>query len=98
NIFCNCFPGGVFKGNVIADNLGSAVNDRVEEKFPTGNYFVSSFQRIGFTDLASGDWQLGANSKTRKRASDGGDPGVNVKALIAAGAMVAREGSRVVGR
>jgi hypothetical protein len=98
NIFCNCFPGGVFKGNVIADNLGSAMNDRVEEKYPTGNYFVSSFQRIGFTDVTRGDWQLGANSKTRKRASDGGDPGVDVKGLIAAGAMVAREGSRVAGR
>ncbi|HEV7744032.1 MAG TPA: hypothetical protein VGO56_03450 [Pyrinomonadaceae bacterium] len=98
NIFCNCFPGGVFKGNVIADNLGAARNDQVEEKYPTGNYFVSSFQRIGFSDIARGDWQLGANSKTRKRASDGGDPGVNAEALILAGATVAREGSKVARR
>ncbi|MGH9932742.1 MAG: hypothetical protein ACREA9_26360 [Pyrinomonadaceae bacterium] len=94
NIFCNCFPGGVFTGNVIADNLGAAASDRVEEKYPTGNYFVSSFQRIGFTDFAHGEWQLGANSKTRRRASDGGDPGVNLDALVAAGAIAAREGSR----
>lgn len=94
NIFCSCFPGGIFKGNVIADNLGAAGSDRVEEKYPAGNYFVSSFQRIGFTDFAHGDWQLGANSKTRKRASDGGDPGINLDVLVAAGALAAREGNR----
>jgi hypothetical protein len=94
NIFCICFPGGVFKGNVIADNLGAAANDRGEEKYPAGNYFVSSFQRIGFNDFAHGDWRLGATSKTRRRASDGTDPGVNLDALVAAGAMAAREGAR----
>ena len=94
NIFCNCFPAGVFKGNVIADNLGAATSDRVAEKFPPGNYFVSSFQRIGFNDFAHGDWQLGANSRTRRRASDGGDPGANLEAIAAAGAIAAREGNR----
>jgi hypothetical protein len=94
NIFCNCFPGGEFKGNVIADNLASAASDRVEDKYPSGNYFVGSFQRIGFTDFTHGFWQLEANSKTRKRASDGRDPGVDFEALVAAGAMAAREGVR----
>jgi len=94
NIFCNCFPGGIIRGNVIADNLGAATSDRVEEKYPNGNYFVGSFQRIGFTDITNGDWRLAANSKTRKRASDGSDPGVNFEALAAAGALAAREGSR----
>ena len=94
NIFCNCFPGGIIRGNVIADNLGAATSDRVVEKYPNGNYFVGSFQRIGFTDITKGDWRLGANSKARKRASDGGDPGVNFEALAAAGALAAREGSR----
>lgn len=94
NIFCACFPGGVFKGNVIADNLSAAANDHTEEKYPAGNYFVSSFQRIGFTDFARGDWRLGVTSKTRRRASDGGDPGINYDALVAAGAIAAREGGR----
>ncbi len=79
---------------MIADNLGAATNDRVEEKYPAGNYFVSSFQRIGFADFTHGDWRLGASSKTRRRASDGSDPGVNLDALGAAGAMAAREGGR----
>ena len=39
NIFCNCFPGGVFKGNILADNLGAAANDNAESKYPAGNYF-----------------------------------------------------------
>jgi len=92
NPFCNCFPGGTFRGNVIADNLGVAAGNHDEEKYPAGNYFVSSFQRIGFNDSAGGDWRLSAGSRTRKRATDGTDPGVNVEALIAAGATAARDG------
>ena len=86
--------GGTGLGKEMADNLGAATSDRVEEKYPAGNYFVSSFQRIGFTDIANGDWRLGANSKTRQRASDGGDPGVDFEALAAAGALAARDGGR----
>jgi hypothetical protein len=95
NIFCNCFPGGVFKGNVIADNLGATASDHAEDNYPQGNYFVSTYQRIGFTDFAHGDWRLGANSKTRRRATDGRDPGADVDALLVAGAMSAREGIRL---
>ncbi|HEY6230107.1 MAG TPA: hypothetical protein VIW64_02475 [Pyrinomonadaceae bacterium] len=94
NRFCNCFPGGSFRGNVIADNLGAAAGNHDQEKYPAGNYFVSSFQRIGFNDSARGDWSLGAGSRTRKRATDGSDPGVNFEALIAAGAVAARDGVR----
>jgi hypothetical protein len=92
NVFCNCFPGGVFRGNVFADNLGAVANDKIDSQYPAGNYFVASYQRIGFTDFAHGDWRLAAGSRTRNRASDGRDPGVNLDALIAAGAMAARTG------
>jgi hypothetical protein len=95
NFFCNCFPGGNFKGNVFADNLGAAAGDRVAEKYPNGNYFVSSFQNVGFADAAHDNWSLGVASHTRRRASDGGDPGVNNNALILAGAFAAREGNRL---
>lgn len=96
--FCNCFPGGSFKGNVFADNLGAAASDRVDEKYPSGNYFVSSFQKVGFNDVTHDDWSLGSFSHARKRASDGADPGVNIDALIAAGAFAARDGSRFESR
>ncbi|HEV7472419.1 MAG TPA: hypothetical protein VGN90_00115 [Pyrinomonadaceae bacterium] len=94
NMFCSCFPGGVFKGNVFADNLGAVANDKIDSKYPAGNYFVASYQRIGFTDFAHGDWRLGAASRTRNRGSDGRDPGVDLDALVAAGAMAARTGER----
>lgn len=98
NLFCRCFPGGVFRGNIFADNLGLAVSDNAEQKYPAGNYFVSSYQRIGFADFAHGDWRLSANSRTRRRGSDGKDPGVDIDALFAAGAFSAREGTRFEGR
>lgn len=98
NLFCNCFPGGVFKGNVFADNLGIAANDHLADKYPFGNYFVGSYQRLGFSDFAHGNWRLAANSHTRNRASDGKDPGVDVDALVAAGATAAGTGGRVAQR
>jgi hypothetical protein len=98
NLFCRCFPGGVFKGNIFADNLGVAASDNAEERYPAGNYFVSSYQRVGFADFAHGDWRLSANNGTRRRASDGKDPGVDVDTLFAAGAFSAREGRRFEGR
>jgi hypothetical protein len=94
NMFCNCFPGGMFKGNVFADNLGAAAGDRLPDKYPSGNYFVDSYQRIGFSDFAHGNWRLAANSHSRNRASDGTDPGVDADALIAAGVNFARTGGR----
>ena len=92
NLFCNCFPGGVFRGNVFADNLGTANNERLDEKYPTGNYFVPSLQRVGFVDYAHGDWSLGANSKTRNKTINGKAPGADVDAIRAAGAFSARTG------
>jgi hypothetical protein len=94
NIFCNCFPGAVFKGNVFADNLSIAANDRLPERYPAGNYFVGSYQRIGFSDFAHGNWRLAGNSHTRNRGSDGKDPGVDTDAMIAAGVNLARTGGR----
>jgi hypothetical protein len=94
NMFCNCFPGAIFKGNVFADNLGIAANDRLPEKYPSGNYFAGSYQRIGFSDFAHGNWRLAADSRTRNRGSDGKDPGVDIDALIAAGVNLARTGGR----
>jgi hypothetical protein len=88
----------VFKGNVFADNLSIAANDRLPESYPSGNYFVGSYQRIGFSDFAHGNWRLAGNSHTRNRGSDGKDPGVDTDAMIAAGINLARSGGRFEGR
>ncbi|HKP44999.1 MAG TPA: hypothetical protein VJT50_00240, partial [Pyrinomonadaceae bacterium] len=95
NPFCNCYPDGVFRGNVFADNLSTAADQRFEDRYPSGNYFVASYQRVGFVDFARGNWRLSAESRTRNRASDGSDPGLNVDLLVNAGAVAARNGNRV---
>jgi hypothetical protein len=93
NMFCNCFPGGIFRGNIFADNLGIAANERLDQKYPSGNYFVPSFQRVGFRDHARGDWSLDPSSKVSNKTADGKSPGADVQAIRAAGAFAARTGN-----
>ncbi|HEY5885902.1 MAG TPA: hypothetical protein VIT88_14525 [Pyrinomonadaceae bacterium] len=93
NYFCNCFPRAVIQGNIFVDNLGVANNERLDENYPQGNYFVTSFQRVGFADYQHGDWRLGASSKTRDKTINGLPPGADVDAIRAAGAFSARTGS-----
>ena len=93
--FCNCFPGGSIKGNVIADNKNVSASDPIEKRFP-GNFIVSSYEVAGFVDYAHGNWQLAAGSKYRGKGSDGKDPGVDVAALDASGVRSAKEGLATV--
>ena len=93
NLFCNCFPGGIIRGNVFADNLGIANSQRMDEKYPAGNYFITSLERVGFTDYAHGDWSLSANSKTRNKTINGRPPGADIDVIRAAGAFSARTSS-----
>lgn len=93
NMFCNCFPGGIFRGNIFADNLGVAASEKLEDKYPGGNYFVPSYQRIGFTNQAQGDWSLDRGSKARSKTINGKIPGADVDAIRAAGAFAARTGN-----
>ena len=92
NPFCNCFPEGVFRGNVIADNAGAVAREAIDRKYPAGNFFSASFDTVGFVDYRRGNWRLAANSIYRGKATDGKDPGVNFDALSAAGAEKARGG------
>ena len=86
--FCRCFPEGVIKGNVIADNQDAVKSDAsIPRKYPIGNSFVESFDKISFVDYQRDNWQLAPNSKFRGRGTDGHDPGVDFGALIAAGSI-----------
>ena len=98
NYFCHCMPGALVTRNVIIDNAGSAGNDRVEGKYPMGNFFVSSFAKVGFVDYRQGNWRLASNSSYRSRGSDGKDPGVDFDILGASGVNSAVEGSAFVAR
>ena len=90
--FCSCFPAAVLSGNVFVDNLNAAASDNAETKYPAGNYFVSSYLKAGIADFAHGNWRTGAVIGTQRRGSDGRNPGVDFDAVIAAGALTAREG------
>ena len=92
NPFCPCFPGGVIKGNVIADNTGDARREGTDKKYPPGNFFTSSYDRLGFVDYANGDWRLAPKSEYRGRGTDGKDPGVDFDALKTSGAENAKSG------
>jgi hypothetical protein len=93
--FCNCFPGGTIKGNVIADNLNASASDDIKKNFP-GDSIVSSYNEVGFADYAHGNWQLAAGSRYRGKGSDGKDPGLDVAALDASGVRSAKEGTATV--
>ena len=90
--FCQCFPGGVISGNLIADNRNVSASEPVEKNFP-GNSIVSSYDAVGFVAFAQGNWRLAPGSTYRGKATDGKDPGVDFKALEAAGVRFAKQGS-----
>ena len=88
---CNCFPDGLLKGNLIADNANVGAQEPLERKYPAGNFFVNSYESIGFMDYVHGNWQLATGSKYRGKATDGKDPGVDFRALAASGAQSAKQ-------
>lgn len=92
NLFCHCLPGAVIRGNIIVDNVGAARSDSKEAKYPPGNMFTPSYDKIGFIDFRNGDWRLAPNSKYRLNNSDGRDPGVDFDALEASGVNSAIRG------
>jgi hypothetical protein len=88
---CNCFPDGLLRGNLIADNANVGAEEQIEKKYPSGNLFVNSYESIGFMDYVHGNWQLATGSKYRGKATDGKDPGVDFGALEASGVKLAKK-------
>lgn len=72
------------RGNVIADNSRSIAANGFPDNLPKGNLVVNSYSDVGFVDSIRGDWRLTAQSKVRRRGSDGKDPGVDFDAMAAA--------------
>lgn len=91
-IFCEngpsplaCFPAGIFAGNAIIDNKNLAASGYpISRKFPSRNFFPRSFEEVRFMDYRRGDWRLAKDSPYKGKATNGGDPGVNVDLLNAA--------------
>lgn len=60
NMACRCVPDATIKGNVIADNANVSANYPIDKNFPAGNFFVPSYDKVGFVDYGQGNWRLSA--------------------------------------
>jgi hypothetical protein len=70
------FAGYVFDHDVIIG--GDA------KVYPAGSFYPADDSAVPFTDVTKGDWSLSSASSFKGKASDGTDPGVDMKALLAA--------------
>ncbi|HEX6650553.1 MAG TPA: hypothetical protein VF075_13475 [Pyrinomonadaceae bacterium] len=72
------------RGNVIADNAGTIAGNGYPSNIPKGNSIVSSYDELGFLNVAEGDWRLGPRRQAIAKGTDGKNPGVDFNALGAA--------------
>jgi hypothetical protein len=70
------FPGATIRSTIIAGPYGYL--------YPTGNYFPTSMDAVGFVNLAGGNYRLSSASLYRNAATDGTDVGCDIGALNAA--------------
>jgi len=69
------FPGAVFLKNVMVGATPSL--------YPPNNLFPASLDKVGFVDLAGGNYRLAASSPYKKAGTDGRDIGADIDALPA---------------
>ncbi len=67
------FPGAVFLKNVVVGATPSF--------YPPDNFFPTSMEKVGFVDLAGGNYRLGVSSPYKKAGTDGRDIGADIDAL-----------------
>jgi hypothetical protein len=67
------FPRAIVKRNVFVGAPASS--------YPADNFFPSSVDAVGFVDRHRGDYRLSAASPYKRAATDGGDPGADIKAV-----------------
>jgi Putative Ig domain len=75
------FPGFVFEKNLIQ---GTAGNGLSQSSYPAGNFFVADWGAVNFVDFAKGNYGLAANSRYKKKGTDGKDIGADIAAVNAA--------------
>jgi hypothetical protein len=67
------FPNAVFLKNVV---VGAAPS-----LYPANNFFPASLDKVGFVDLAGGNYRLAASSPYKNAGTDGRDIGADIDAL-----------------
>jgi hypothetical protein len=70
------FPTGVFTDGIFAGSKPSI--------YPVNNYYPTSYDTVGFVNLAGGDYRLASTSPYHNGATDGTDVGCNIDAMNAA--------------
>jgi len=66
----------LFTGNLLINSQGASTGG-----YPPGQHVVTSLNAVGFTDAARLDLRLGAQSRYKRVATDGRDPGANLDGL-----------------
>ena len=74
------FPDSVFTGNVLVAGPSYL--------FPKGNFFPNDWKRVGFVDLAGGNYRLSPKSPYKNKGRDGRDIGADIDAIEKATAGV----------
>jgi uncharacterized protein (TIGR03437 family) len=70
------FPEAVVRSNVFIGDGG--------DSYPTGNTYLKKIEDVKFVNTAQGNYRLQANSPLRGKGQNGGNPGVDMDALLAA--------------
>ena len=70
------FPRAVVKRNVIVGGPAAS--------YPPDNFFPASIDAVGFVDRQRGDYRLAASSPYKRAASDGRDPGADIRTVAPA--------------
>jgi len=82
----SCFP-SLFNGNMLGNVIvGSAMPERPTcgSPYPPRNYCVGTIDKIGFVNIANGNYRLAQTSPYKGKASDGKDPGIDMDSLMLA--------------
>ncbi|MBC7932686.1 MAG: hypothetical protein H7Z38_19160 [Rubrivivax sp.] len=72
-------PGALLRRNIIA-----GASDGYPNFYPTDNFYPMKLTKVGFADIARGDYRLAPASAYRGKATDGKDVGCDIAALSAA--------------
>jgi hypothetical protein len=82
----SCFP-NLFNGNMLGNVIfGPPMPYRPTcgSPYPPRNYCVGTIDKVGFVDIANGNYRLARTSPYKGKASDGKDPGMDMDNLMLA--------------
>jgi uncharacterized protein (TIGR03437 family) len=73
------FPQFKFQSNIIINTS----TDYDSKLYPTANFFISTFDKVGFVNMAAQNYRLSPSSPYKSAGTDGQDIGCNIDVLMA---------------